>query len=299
MLNFSARDGRNSHHTIPLGLRRPQARHKAILTHPTPSPLSAIHSQVRLPDTKNPIHSPNTVKTVSMTLWPRVFSKPNHLLHLYFGGCIYRDAVRAHIMWNFPDETESSYSSFTLVSTQPAECFDVLTPSSLNQGPSHLPIICYIARTQLMSNRNNHFRIAPGPGKSSIEPIFRLRELRARKLVPSLSDHNACFLGVFFGMAQKHFYPRPFTDECEFRMSPVILTHNTGTLAFIVYNGNITEAFLEKFHNPFKATPNNDDDVVSSNTIDYTEVPIWSILGLRELFGKVLCQEVVGAFQPE
>jgi hypothetical protein len=71
------------------------------------------------------------------------------------------------------------------------------------------------------------------------------------------------------------------------------------TLAFIVYPGDITEAFLAKFHNPFKAPPNGDDATVSGITIEYTRVPIWPILGLQERLDKALGQELVGAFNPE
>jgi hypothetical protein len=78
-----------------------------------------------------------------------------------------------------------------------------------------------------------------------------------------------------------------------------ILTHDTETAEFIVYTGYITKEFLEKFHDPFKAPLNDDDAVVSGIKIEYTRVPIWPILGLRERLGKALGQEIVGAFNPD
>jgi hypothetical protein len=144
--------------------------------------------------------------------------------------------------------------------------------------------------------------------------MFRLQQLRARMLVPSNSDHDAHFVGVFLGMAQKHFYPSlPITSRRDLRISPEqgippcpnfhdlklrILTHDTDTLEFIVYTGYVTKEFLEKFHDPFKAPLDDDDAAVSGLKIEYTRVPIWPILGLRERLGKTLGQEVVGAFNP-
>ncbi|KAF5024328.1 hypothetical protein F66182_3605 [Fusarium sp. NRRL 66182] len=280
--------------------------------------LSNALTQILLPDLTHPILSSNAIKAVLMTLWPKTFSKPHYLpeLHLYFGGRVYRDAVRGQIMWNFPaDEAKSSYSSFKSVSTRPAESFNVSTQSSPNQSPATLPMICYVGKTQLATVRNNLFRVAAGPGKSWNEPVFRLQQLRARMLVPSNSDHDAHFVGVFLGMAQKHFYPSPpLSGRRDTKMSPDnsipaspnfqdvklrILTHDTDTSEFIVYTGYVTREFLDKFHDPFKAPPNDDDAAVSGLKIEYTRVPIWPILGLRERLGKALGQDVVGSFNPD
>ncbi|KAF4456105.1 hypothetical protein F53441_1720 [Fusarium austroafricanum] len=281
--------------------------------------LSNALTQILLPDPMHPILSSNAVKTVLMTLWPTAFSKPHYLpeLHLYFGGRVYRDAVRAQLMWNFPaaDEAKSSQLSFKTVSTRPADSFNVSTQSSPNQSPANLPMICYIGKTQLASVRNNLFRVTPGPQRSWNEPVFRLQQLRARMLVPSNSDHDAHFVGVFLGMAQKHFYPAPpITGRRDLRLSPEqaippcpnfhdlklrILSHDIETSEFIVYTGYMTKEFLVKFHDPFKAPLDDDDAIISGLKIEYTRVPIWPILGLRERLGKALGQDVVGAFNPD
>ncbi|KLP13716.1 uncharacterized protein LW94_7966 [Fusarium fujikuroi] len=158
--------------------------------------LSNALTQILLPDPLHPILSSNAVKSVLNTLWPTPFNKPQYLpeLHLYFGGRVYRDAVRAQLMWNYPsEEAKSSYSSFKSVSTRPAESFNISTQSSPNYSPANLPMICYIGKTQLASVRNNLFRVASGPGRTWNEPVFRLQQLRARILVPSNSDHDAHF----------------------------------------------------------------------------------------------------------
>lgn len=78
-----------------------------------------------------------------------------------------------------------------------------------------------------------------------------------------------------------------------------ILTHDIDTSEFLVYTGHITKEFLEKFHDPFKAPAGGDDATVSGIKIEFTRVPIWPILGLRERLGKALSQDIVGQFDPE
>ncbi|KAK7413628.1 hypothetical protein QQX98_007491 [Neonectria punicea] len=281
--------------------------------------LSDSLTQILLPDAMHPILCSNAVKTVLMTLWPQPFNKPQYLpeLHLYFGGRVYRDAVRAQIMWNFPsDESKSSYSSFRSVSTRPADSFNAPShPSTPSQSPASLPMVCYIGKSQLANIRRNLFRIAPGPGRSWNEPVYRLQQLRARLLVPSNSDHDAHFVGIFLAMAQKHFYPTPAPSSR--RDSPMtskrdippcpnfqdvtlrILTHDTDTSDFIVYTAYVTKEFLQKFHDPFKAPQGNDAVESSGIKIEYTRVPIWPILGLRERLGKAVGQDIVGKFDHE
>jgi hypothetical protein len=78
-----------------------------------------------------------------------------------------------------------------------------------------------------------------------------------------------------------------------------ILTGDSDTSEFIVYTGYINKEFLKKFHDPFKAPANDEDAAVSGLKIEYTGVPIWPTLGLRERLGKALGQEVVGEFNPD
>ncbi|KAI8411169.1 hypothetical protein FOFC_07763 [Fusarium oxysporum] len=179
--------------------------------------LSNALAQILLPDSMHPILSSIAVKAAFMTLRPKAFSKPYYSpeFHLYFGGVVYRDAVPAQIMWNFPsDEMKSSYSSFRRDS-----------------------------------------RMSPEQG---IPPCSNFHDLKLS-----------------------------------------ILTHDTDTLEFIVYTGYVTKEFLENFHDPFKAPLNDDDAAVSGLKIEYTRVPIWPILGLRERLGKASGQEVVGSFNPD
>ena len=280
--------------------------------------LSEALTQILLPDAVHPILCSNSIKTILMTLWPESFSKPQYLpeLHLFFGGRVYRDSVRAQIMWNYPtavEEIKSSYSSFRTVTTRPADSFNHSTQQSTPQNPVNLPMVCYIGKSQLASIRRNLFRVAPSPGRGWNEPVWRLQQLRAKMLIPSNADHDAHFVGIFLAMAQKHFYAPPaLSSRRDSPMSPDkkippcpnfqditlrILTHDTETAEFLVYTGHITAKFLEKFHNPFKNP--DDEEQTSGIKIEYTRVPIWPILGLRERLGKALGEEVVGQFNPE
>ncbi|EXL65439.1 hypothetical protein FOPG_18333 [Fusarium oxysporum f. sp. conglutinans race 2 54008] len=239
-----------------------------------------LNCSILLPDSMHPILSSIAVKAAFMTLRPKAFSKPYYSpeFHLYFGGVVYRDAVPAQIMWNFPsDEMKSSYSSFS--------------PKQLISPRMWPGEIMERARVSPPATQGSHARAFKFGSRCALRGHF------------------------FLGMAQKRFYPSPpITGRRDSRMSPEqgippcsnfhdlklsILTHDTDTLEFIVYTGYVTKEFLENFHDPFKAPLNDDDAAVSGLKIEYTRVPIWPILGLRERLGKASGQEVVGSFNPD
>ncbi|KAH7200707.1 hypothetical protein BKA60DRAFT_435837, partial [Fusarium oxysporum] len=57
--------------------------------------------------------------------------------------------------------------------------------------------------------------------------------------------------------------------------------------------------YLEKFTFPFTAPLDNDDAAISGLKIEYTRVPIWPILALRERLTEALGQDVVRAFKQD
>lgn len=281
--------------------------------------LSEALTQILLPDGGHAVLSSNAVKTVMSILWPTSFSQSQLLpeLHLFFSDRVYRDAVRTQVMWHCPGESaRSSQSSFKSISTRPADSYGLassLTPTPHN--PAGLPMMCYIGKNQLASMRKNLFRIALGPGRAWNGPVFRLQQLRSKALIPADSDHDAHFVAIFLAMAQRHFYGAPApSSRRDSQWSPLggkpcrpafediklrILTHDTDTCDFIVYTGHITAKFLDRFHDPFRVPASNEDeDGVPGIKIDYTKVPIWPILGLRERLGKALGEDIVGQFDP-
>jgi hypothetical protein len=98
-------------------------------------------------------------------------------------------------------------------------------------------------------------------------------------------------------MAQRHFYgahggcSRAFED-----IKLRILSHDNDTQEFIVYTGYMTSEFLDRFDNPrWAPAPDESADSLGIK-IEYTRVPIWPILGLRERLGKACGEDVVGDF---
>ncbi|ODA78059.1 hypothetical protein RJ55_06662 [Drechmeria coniospora] len=275
--------------------------------------LSNALTEILVPAVMHPILASHAVKSILSTLWPEPFSKPVFLpeLHLFFKDRVYRDVVRAQVMWNHPsDEPRSSDGSFQSTSTRPADTAGGLsTPAGHN--PANLPMMCYIAKNQLAVMRKHIFRIPPGPGRSLNEPVFRLQQMRSRALTPANADHDVQFVAIFLAMAQHHFYPRPasswgkhWSSSAESPPQPHfqdiklrILTHDCETAEFIVYTGHVPAKLLERFHCPSNAC-RLDDGSLPGVRIEYTRVPIWPILGLRERLGKAFGEEVVGPFDP-
>ncbi|KAK2595081.1 hypothetical protein QQS21_007212 [Conoideocrella luteorostrata] len=278
--------------------------------------LSESLTEILLPDALHPILSSNAVKTVLSTLWPVAFSQSCLLpeLHMFFGDRVYREAVRTQVMWTYPgDSMRSSQSSFRSTTTRPADSYKSSTSTPTPHNPANLPMMCYIGKNQLASMRKNLFRIAVGPGKSWNGPVFRLQQLRSKALVPANSDHDAHFVAIFIAMAQRHFYGAPVpSGRRDSQWSPSrgrperppfeditlrILTHDNDPEEFIVYTGHVSACFLDRFHDPSR-TPMCDDDGASGIKIEYTRIPIWPILGLRERLGIALGEEIVGQFDP-
>ena len=142
---------------------------------------------------------------------------------------------------------------------------------------------------------------------------MRLQQARSRGLMPANSDHDVHFVAIFLAMAQRHFYaipppssrrdsqwspargepPRPEFQDLKLR----ILTHDNDTAEFIVYTGHVTAKFLEWFHEPLR-NPYGEDREIPGIKIEYTKLPIWPILGLRERLGQAIGEDIVGSFDP-
>ncbi|KFA70329.1 hypothetical protein S40285_01738 [Stachybotrys chlorohalonatus IBT 40285] len=281
--------------------------------------LSEALTDLCLPGNTRPLFSSRGVQTILRTLWPQAFSRSQLLpeMHLFFGDHVYRDVIRAQIMWDYPSTTPcSSYPSFQSVSTRPAGSFNLsqgassLTSTSLE----HLPMLCYLGKEQLASARNSLFRVASGPASSN-EPVRRLQQLRSKMLMPSDSDEDPHLVAMFLAMAQRHFYAAPPpSSRRNSQWSPgnkrppcpnfrdvklKILTHEKETADFIVYTGYVSAKFLERFHDPRKVPAGEEGPESLGIKIEYTRVPIWPILGLRERLGKAMGEEIVGAFDPD
>ncbi|QUC21332.1 uncharacterized protein UV8b_05575 [Ustilaginoidea virens] len=285
---------------------------KAIMT------LSDALTEILLPDALHPVLNSHAVNTVLSTLWPAAFCQPQLLpdLHIFFGDRVYRDSVRTQVMWKYPGDTApSTQSSFVSISTRHADSYNSSASSASGpRNPANLPMMCYIGRNRLAAMRKNLFRIVSGPGRNWNGPVARLQQLRAKALLPTNPDHDAHFVAIFLAMAQRHFYGAPApSSRRDSQWSPSkgapqrpsfrdvklrILTHNNDRAEFMVYTGHVTAQFLDRFHEPWKAPQLDGDGVPPGIRIEYTRVPIWPILGLRERLGRALGEEIVGQFDP-
>ncbi|KAH6608176.1 hypothetical protein Trco_004489 [Trichoderma cornu-damae] len=279
--------------------------------------LSVALTEILSPASASPRSSSTAVKAVLMTLWPAVFANPLLFpdLNIYFGDKAYHDVVRAQAMWNFPPSPspQSSQSSIATISTRPAESYGSSSADSTAHCTANLPMLCYMGKSQLAYIRRSIFRIAVGPNNNVNSPVQRLQQLRAKQLFPADENRDAHFVGIFVAMAQRHFYApsavtygresywssprrnsasrRPDFQDVKMR----ILTHDVKTSEFLVYTGYVTAKFLDRFYDPYSA-PRDDNGAVAGMKIEFTRVPIWPILGLRERLGKALGEEVVGPF---
>lgn len=288
--------------------------------------LSRDLSNIMASPPKHPMVVSRSMRSILSTLWRDTFSQAALLpeLHIFFGGRLYRDAVRAQIMWAYPtDDDASGCTSFRTVSTRPASSFGTSSePLSQELRPAGLPMLCYVGKAQLASIRKNIFRVVSGPNSSWNAPVHRLQQLRAKGLIPSNADEDAHFVGLFLAMAQQHFYTTarpaaPKNSQYSSRRSnnregkgvPLrdfhdlelrILSHDSDTAELIVYKGYVSTRFLQWFHEPCK-TPEDEKGQagVPGIKVEYAKVPVWPILGLRERLGKALGKELVGAFDPE
>ncbi|KAK1239399.1 hypothetical protein MKX07_008887 [Trichoderma sp. CBMAI-0711] len=263
------------------------------------------------------------VKVILSTLWPAAFAKSHTApeLNMYYGDKVYFDAVRAQALWNFPPNppTLSSQSSTATIIARPCESHGSLASTTTAHSPANLPMLCYIGKQQLATIRQHLFRVGTGPDAKPNMPVLRLQRLRAKQLIPTDSDEDAHFVGIFLAMAQRHFYTTPvkipregYWPPREGRWSPRegkplrpnfqdvklrILTHDNETCEFLVYTGYVTAKFLDRFYDP-SCAPLDEDGNVEGMKIEFTRVPIWPILGLRERLGKALGEDIVGPFDP-
>lgn len=282
-----------------------------------------------------PFSKSRAIKSVLSTLFQSTFSRPKSVaeLDMHFGDRVFRSAVRVPVLWKSADAADSSFDSAV---TRPVSSFGhghapngahetndfscaattSISAQSSQNNTSDGPIIAYVNRTHLSMIRKNLFRIVPGPegGDRCNTPVSRLQALRSKQLVPAEQDRDAYLMGVFIAMAQSHFYEASpsrasqmfwwngrnranhYATANEFHdLKLRILTHDDETSDFMVYTTTVTAAFLKRFADPMKAHPDADEQ--AGMHIEYTRVPVWPILGLRERLGKALGRDLVGNVQ--
>ena len=270
-----------------------------------------------------PFFKSRAIKSVMAILYPNALSKPKTTaeMDLYFGGRVFRKAVRVPVLWKHPDAAGTSFDSAI---TRPASSFGGIPSggrasgggdwsSSSSQATPNPPMLAYVNRTQLAFIRQNLFRVVPGPegGDRSNTPVSRLQQLRSKLLMPSDPDHDAHYLAILLAMAQAHFYAETTSSRAssqascrsgsrspplhslptpDFRDVKVqIITHSDDTAEFVVYTAVISASFLRRFAEPARAPLD-----AAGFRVEYAKVPIWPILGLKERLGKALGRDIAG-----
>jgi hypothetical protein len=229
------------------------------------------------------------VKVIMSQLWPNAFQSSHMLpeLDIHFGA--ENAAAFVPLIWNFP---------MLGIPTSPYTSHGTAT----KPYPTSLPMICYIGKRHLASARENLFRVKLGPKGIPNHPVARLWSLHLKKLSPTNGDQDPHLAGIFLAMAQRHFLVSgdsnkdPPYQDVKLR----ILMEDADKSAFVVYTATVTREFLERFHAPF-STPGNSTagmGELPGMTIEYTDVPFWPILGLRERMGLALGKDIVGSFNP-
>lgn len=265
------------------------------------------------------INKTRAMKFIMTTFFPDTLSRreTNVELDMYFGLRVFRKAVRIHCLWKSPKLGESSFDSTT---TMPATSFGGRspTPGPLSDIAPNKPILAYMCRSHLDLTRKHLYRVAPGPANAPNKAVESLQRLRSKMLIPKNIDHDSYLVAAIIAMAQAHFYQDKSSKQSssqsskgggskrlrivppEFRDVKIqIITHeekNESSPTFIVYTATVTAAFLERFMHPHKAPLPQEkmEQGVAGLKIDYTTVPFWPILGLKERLAKALGRDLAG-----
>ncbi|KAM7183088.1 hypothetical protein V8F20_012748 [Naviculisporaceae sp. PSN 640] len=261
------------------------------------------------------------IKYIMSTLFPDTLSnrEKDVELDMYFGNRLFTKAVKVHCLWKSPVCGEGSFDSTT---TMPATSFGDRspTPGPLSDVSPDKPILAYLCRGELARSRGFLYRVAKNPVDGTNYAVSSLQKLRSKMLIPKKTDHDSYLVATIIAMAQSHFYqdksePRFYKPDRSskwggsrplqlvpqgFRDVTVrIITHeekNESSPTFIVYTATVTAAFLERFLHPHKAPlPKEEMERGAAGLkIDYTTVPFWPILGLKERLAKALGRDIAG-----
>lgn len=285
-------------------------------------------------ETPERMFATNPIRQVMEMLYPgsRLTSHPARGavdLPLHFGGRTYPNACRLQLAWDcVPAGDGDTAESFRTVSTCPIDPTPPSMPTASQQqqqqqqpaaAAQRHPTVAYMSKRYIFHSRAAMFRVAPMPGGNLNVPVENLCTLRLDRLLPSVEGEEAFFAAVFLAMAQTRFYPTvwPFWRRNPALRTPPsspdtapefhdvkvhLITHDEDAGGcFVVYTAVVTAAFLQRFHEPAK-TPRacggaeGGDALDLGMQIEYTRVPFWPVLGLKERLGRALGKDLVGEF---
>ncbi|KAI0147053.1 hypothetical protein GGR57DRAFT_264668 [Xylariaceae sp. FL1272] len=239
------------------------------------------------------VHAKNrAMRCVIAKFFPEHLARPSGIseLDLRFGKSFFPRTVRCQLVWNQPSTLMSFDSATTWTASQSAS--NLLASMTVNVG-SEDPMLAYVSRSHLEYVRGTCFRVLSGPNRSFNMPVHRLRKLRAKNLMPSNPDEDSYMIAVMVAMAQQSCYTdvRAGKGFAPRAVKARVLTVSEDDNAFIVYTATVPIGLLQMFHEPEKAPLES-----SQIEVEYAQVPIWPVLGLKERLGKALGADMVGDF---
>ncbi|KAI1293264.1 hypothetical protein F5Y03DRAFT_387983 [Xylaria venustula] len=208
-------------------------------------------------------------------------------MDLRVGSRHYPLAVSCQLLFS-PIYPNIDFASFDSITT--------LTSASNTPGTTIEPsMMAYVSRSHLDHTRRTCFKILSGPKGTFNEPVHRLQVLRVKHILPKNPNEDSYFLAVMLAMAQKSVYPniRSNAGFIPRNVKVHLLTIAEDENAFIVYTATVPAAVLSMFHDPIKS-PKGSSEI----KVEYTQVPAWPVLGLKERLAKALSSEIVGDFDP-
>ncbi|KAI1352841.1 hypothetical protein F5Y01DRAFT_278830 [Xylaria sp. FL0043] len=235
----------------------------------------------------------NALINLLSEFYPNTFTYPQDQvdLDLRFGNRRYPQSVRCQLLYNhiYPNDHLASFDSSTTRATNFSA--SQLSMSSNLSAPNEPSMLAYVSRSRLNFTRRTCFNIMKGPNGSLNHPVHRLQSLRSKSLVPKNADEDSYFIAVMLAMAQQAVY-RDLASDTEFAPRDVkvhVLTIDEEENSFIVYTGVVPASLLVMFHEPVAAPTGN-----TGIKVEYTQVPLWPILGLKERLAKALGTDLLG-----
>ncbi|KAK2005275.1 hypothetical protein LZ32DRAFT_218903 [Colletotrichum eremochloae] len=232
-------------------------------------------------------------------------------VHHYFGHRAYLNTCRLEAAWEAAPSRRSSVTPRESGPTSSSRTFDTPTEAKTTRtSVSNQCILAYVDTRTVDAARRSTYRVVGDNG-----PVKELNKLYHKAFSP-LNAHQDPFLaGVILALAQKRFYgetmPSAAEPSCLFVATPPfkaefhdVVVHiltvedkDRDLPCFVVYKGVVTEALLRKFHYP--AENPQPTEKANGMRIEYTRVPIWPLIGLKERLGKALGADLVGNFDED
>ncbi|KAI3528370.1 hypothetical protein CABS02_15132 [Colletotrichum abscissum] len=239
-------------------------------------------------------------------------------LHQYFGGRAYRIDCPVQAAWEVTPARSSYTTAKGSMSMRAKESVEGPIMENIDgRNVRKQPVLVYVDLKTIAVTRRARYKLP-----RSNPPVRRLKKLLFRKITPPNMVEDPFLAAFILALAQQHSYGavppsanKPsmsspgssFLEEPRFQDSTVRILavddKEPSAPCFISYEGKVRKELLQKFHDPTKNYPVKEEETLvgtlegSTNMqIEYAEVPIWPILGLKERVGQALGKEVAGPF---